>query len=78
MRIRVVMGTAERPAGSLREAVLPVRDLASTLGCLRWAGVAEHWVDRGAPGGAAALFTDPDGNAWTLWQPDDIPARLAA
>lgn len=76
--IHLMEGTAECPAGSLREAVLPVRDLASTLGCLRWAGMLEHWVDPDAPGGPAALFTDADGNAWTLWQPADAPARAAA
>jgi catechol 2,3-dioxygenase-like lactoylglutathione lyase family enzyme len=76
--IQLAQGNHERPAGSLREAVLPVRDLASTLGCLRWAGFTEHWVDPDAPGGPAALFTDADGNAWTLWQPVDAPVRLAA
>ena len=78
LSVCLVVGTTERPAGSLREAVLPVRDLASALGCLRWGGITEHWLDPLAPGGAAALFTDADGNAWTLWQPDPASVSLAA
>ncbi|MGB1627147.1 MAG: hypothetical protein ACPHET_05155, partial [Miltoncostaeaceae bacterium] len=66
------------PAGSLRGAVLQVRDLSSALGCLRWGGITEHWWDDGAPGGPAALFADEDGNVWTLWQPDAVPAPIAA
>jgi catechol 2,3-dioxygenase-like lactoylglutathione lyase family enzyme len=77
LSIRLQIGSAEQPAGSLREAVLPVRDLARTLGCLRWGGVVEHWVDPDAPGGAAALFADRDGNIWTLWQPE-LDAMSAA
>lgn len=76
--IRLQGGTPEEPAGSLREAVLPVRDLASALGCLRWAGITEHWVDPHAPGGPAALFADPDGNVWTLWQQSAMEQRPAA
>ncbi len=68
LSIRLQAGTHEEPAGSLREAVLPVRDLAGTLGCLHWSGISEHWVDPDAPGGPAALFADEDGNVWTLWQ----------
>jgi len=75
--ISIVADSAECPAGSLRGAVLPVIDIGATLGCLRWAGVNEHWFDPGAPGGPAALFTDADGNAWTLWQACD-PAVTAA
>lgn len=78
LHIRLQAGTAAVPEGSLREAVLPVRDLGSALGCLRWGGLVEHWLDPDAPGGPAALFADPDGNVWTLWQPSLGEARAAA
>ncbi len=76
--ITLVHGSIDAPAGSLRGAVLQVRDLSSALGCLRWGGITEHWKDDGAPGGPAALFADEDGNVWTLWQPDAVPAAIAA
>lgn len=75
--ITLVGESADCPAGSLRGAVLRVTDIASTLGCLRWAGVTAHWFDPWAPGGPAALFTDADGNAWTLWQPEEAAVRAA-
>lgn len=78
LSIRLQHGTPDAPAGSLREAVLPVRDLASALGCLRWSGITEHWVDPDAPGGPAALFADADGNVWTLWQAEAAERRSAA
>lgn len=78
LSIRLQGGTPDAPTGSLREAVLPVRDLATTLGCLRWSGITEHWVDPHAPGGPAALFADPDGNVWTLWQAAAAERRSAA
>lgn len=75
--IALALGSADCPAGSLRGAVLPVADITTALGCLRWAGVVEHWFDPEAPGGPAALFTDADGNAWTLWQPAHSEMRAA-
>lgn len=76
--ITLMDGTVDAPAGSLRGAVLQVRDIAAALGCLRWGGVTEHWFDAHAPGGPAALFADADGNVWTLWQPAEVPAPIAA
>jgi len=78
MSIVLQLGTPDMPTGSLREAVLPVSDLSAMLGCLRWAGLAEHWFDRDAPGGPAALFADHDGNVWTLWQPQAADAQVHA
>lgn len=78
MSIVLLGGSPDEPVGSLREAVLPVSDLAAILGCLRWAGLTEHWVDTDAPGGPAALFADHDGNVWTLWQPQAGEGRESA